>query len=419
VTAVAAEVRYWDRDSWAEFFRQEVLPLYESALTIARLWSELRKSTHDRLLSDVLREAPSLELAFAGGTSLPDRYEEDSLALAYKELLGASVNLREYYFLKQLGKEPKTPCRVEKTLPVSYADRIAVLLERALTRAGELGLIAQSELQSAGESSARAAKEVLERPELISERFAEFLNRALSLTVNHSGHMRFVWHMRKIPKKYIHELYPETKKPEVFRFLQQLLGMSEFVVPQVEDPEIADSYTIFSYDHAIRVTREEIDGMNIRPLIEPLLGSDYCTVTGRDLCDESYTCGVIHIYFQGGFEYGMRELPYEPYNTVGGCLCRVNELVWGLFDRCSRELKLIIGGEVPNPFKEWQQAVGRPKIRTKFRDCECVYKGFGEISNPPKSYEELSILDENVPAIIAGRAELVKARERLCLIERW
>jgi hypothetical protein len=27
VTAVAAEVRYWDRDSWAGFFRQEILPL--------------------------------------------------------------------------------------------------------------------------------------------------------------------------------------------------------------------------------------------------------------------------------------------------------------------------------------------------------------------------------------------------------
>jgi hypothetical protein len=419
VTAVAAEVRYWDRDSWAEFFRQEVLPLYESALTIARLWSELRERAHGRLLSDVLREAPSLELAFAGGTSPPDRYEEDSLALAYKELLGASVNLREYHFLKQLGKEPRTPCKVERTLPVGYADRISVLLERALTRAGELGLIAQSELQSARGSSARAAKEVLERPELISERFAEFLNRALSLTVNYSGHTKFVWHMRKISRDYMYELYPETKRPEVFRFLQQLLGMSEFVVPQIEDPEIANLYTIFSYDYAIRVTREEIDGMNIRPLIEPLLNSPACAVRGRDSCDETYTCTVIYYYFQGRFEYGMRELPYEPYNTAGGCLCRVNELVWGLFDRCSRELKLVIGNEVPSPFKEWQQAVGSPPIRTKFRSCECVYRGYGEISNPPKSYEELSILDENVPAIIVGRAELVKAREKLCLINRW
>jgi len=417
---VAVEVRYWDRDSWAEFFRQEVLPLYESALTIARLWSELRERAHGRFLSDVLRGAQSLELAFAGGTSPPNRYEEDSLALAYKELLGASVNLREYYFLKQLGKEPRMPCRVERTLPVGYADRISVLLERALTRAGELGLIAQSELQSARESSARAAREVLERPELISERFAEFLNRALSLAVNYSEYTRFIWHMRKISRECMHELYPETKKPEVFRFLQQLLGMSEFVVPQVENPEIANSYTIFSYDYAIRVTREEIDGMNIRPLIEPLLNSPACAVSGRVSCDESYTCSVIHLYFQGRFEYGMRELPYEPYNTAGGCLCRVNELVWGLFDGCSKELKLVTGGEVPNPFREWQQTVGSPHIRTKFRDCEeCVYKGLGEISNPPKSYEELSILDENVPAIIVGRAELVKAREKLCLIERW
>jgi hypothetical protein len=380
VTAVAAEVRYWDRDSWAEFFRHEVLPLYESALTIARLWSELRERAHGRLLSDVLREAPSLEMAFAGGTSPPDRYEEDSLALAYKELLGASVNLREYHFLKRLGKEPKTPCRVERTLLVNYVDHILVLLERALMRTGELGLIAQSGLQSARESSARTVKEVLERPELISERFAEFLNRALSLTVNYSEHMKFIWYMRKILKKYVHELYPETKKPEVFRFLQQLLGISEFTIPQVEAREIADLYTIFSYDYAITVSYnpEEVDGMKIHP----------------------------NYYFY------RQELPsvYEPYKTIGGCLCRINELIWGLFRNCENSLNLVVSGGLPNPFGEWQRVVGDPPI----------FVG-RKIADPPTSYEELSVLDDCVVAIITGKAELVKQKKLKVLnfVTRW
>jgi hypothetical protein len=109
------ELRYWDRDSWRSYLKNDVLPLYGSTLTILGLWRELRDRVHGKLLSEVIRGIPSLEQVFVGGTSPPEKYEEDSLALAYKELLGTSIKLREYYFLKQLGKEPKTPCTVEPT----------------------------------------------------------------------------------------------------------------------------------------------------------------------------------------------------------------------------------------------------------------------------------------------------------------
>ena len=379
---MAAEVRYWDKASWAEFFRQEVLPLYESALTIARLWSELRERAHGRLLSEIIREAPSLELAFAGGTSPPGRYEEDSLASAYKELLGASVNLREYYFLKRLGKEPRTLCAVEKTLPVSYAERVSVLLERALTHAGELGLITQSELQSARESSARAAKEVLERPELASEKFVDFLNNSLGLIVNYNDYVRFIWHLRKIPKKYMYELYPETKKPEVLSFLQQLLGIDIFTTPAVEDPEIAGLYTIFSYDYAVCIDQAGVDGVEFhyRP--------------------ECYFCSI----------HCPQRLPavYEGYKTIGGCLCRVNELVWGLFEHHGELLKRVTSGKAPRPLGEWRSMVGDPPVG-KGRVCR----------DPPGSYEELSVLDESIHAVLVGRAELLKERGYLLLTGRW
>ena len=420
---MSVDVRYWDKDSWKEFFREEVLPLYKSALTLVHLWNELRNRAHGRYLSEIIRDIPNLELALVGSTSPSGKFEENSLALAFKDLLGASVNLREYYFLRQIGKEPKTPIEVKRVLPIRYADRISILLDRTLTRASELGLVSQFELQNARESSVKSAKEVLERPILISEKFADFLNRATSLTVNYSDYVRFIWHLRKIPKRYLHQFYPETKKPEVFKFLQQLLGLSVFTTPRLDDSEIADLYTIFSYDYAIRVSHEEIDGMNISSIVEPLLHSPACEATRDwDLCKESYICSFITFYFQGRFEYGGNDLPYEPYITVGGALCRINELVWGLFNMCSRELNLAINGKVPNPFAEWQKTVGETKISMSlnFSDCgKCVYKGYGEISNPPKSYEELSILDENTPAILVGRAELVKTDGKLCLIKRW
>jgi len=137
-------ISYWDRESWTSYFKNDVLPLYSSAITITGLWQTLKEKPHGKFLSEVVKEIPSLEQAFVGGTSPPRKYEEDGLARIYKELLGARANLREYYFLKKLGKEPKIPCKVEPTGIVSYIERISVLLERVVTQARDFGLLSQS-----------------------------------------------------------------------------------------------------------------------------------------------------------------------------------------------------------------------------------------------------------------------------------
>jgi hypothetical protein len=66
-----------------------------------------------------------------------------------------------------------------------------------------------------------------------------------------------------------------------------VLGLREYIVPQVEDPEIIDMYTIFSFDYATRID-------------------------------------------EGFFGDDLLESTYE-YETIGGCMCRVNELIWALF----------------------------------------------------------------------------------------
>jgi hypothetical protein len=379
VNLLAVGIKYWDRGSWAGYLKNDVLPLHGSILAVLGLWRGLKEVAHGRLLSDVVKDAPSLECAFAGGTSPPDKYEEGGLALVYRSLLGASVKLREYYFLKSLGKEPKTTCTVERTTVVDYLDHMAVLLERALARACELGLVTQAELQGAQGDSKKAARELLAKPEDISERFAELLSRALNLTVAYNEHTRFIWHLRKIAKKYMKELYPELLKPEAFKLMQEL-GLREYIVPQVEDPEIVDLYTIFSFDHATRAAlyggRGMVDGMS-------------------DVLAEAYFCGVL-------------PPTYEPYETIGGCLCRVNELIWGMFRYYPTRdhLKLVVSGEVPNPLEEWKRAaVTGPLTRSAL--------GY------PDSYEDLSLLDEILPAVLVGRAELVRGDGELYVISRW
>jgi hypothetical protein len=393
VIPLAVSIRYWEKESWVNYFKNDVLPLYSSAITITSLWKELKEKVHGRLLSEVIKERSSLEQAFVGGTSPPDKYEENGLAWIYKKLLGASVNLRDYYFLKKLGKEPKTLCNVESTNVVNYVAHIAVLLERALTRVCDLDLLAKSSLQDALESSRKGVDEVLREPVRVSEKFVDFLNKALRVTVAYNEYTRFIWFLRKIAKKYIKEFYPELLKPEVFEFIKNLLGLREYIVPQVDDPEIVDLYTIFSFDYATKI--EGIGSTAPRNK----------WIDGMCVADLGYLDKCFEEYFRG-------RLPeeYEPYKTIGGCMCRVNELIWGLFYWCSNELKLIVSDELPDPFLEWRKIVGT----------------LGHFSFSPlpslKSYEALSRLDESLPGVLVGRFELVEGVERgreLHIITRW
>jgi len=378
---LSVRIKYWDRGSWADYMKTNVLQLYESTLTIHRLWWDLREIAHGKLLSDIIKDIPTLEYVFVGGTSPPDKYKEDSLALIYKRLLGTSVKLREYYFLKSHGKEPKTPCNVEVTEIMIYIDHVLELLKSVLTHARNLGLVEERDIQDAIKNSRDNAKKILTKPESIVEEFVKLLNRALNLTVNYNEYTRFTWYLRKIPKKYMKEYYPELLKPEVFKFIQEFLGLREYIVPRVDDPEIADLYTIYSFDYAVEADPTTIDGMYVgNP--ERYLTGDLPQVAPSNL----------------------------PYKTIGGCLCRVNELVWGLFRRSKSELKLIVKGDVPNPFEEWQQKVVRS---VEFR--------FYSSLKYPESYEDLSMLDEVLPAIFVGKAELITSKHgrELLVIWRW
>lgn len=387
---MAVEIKYWVREAWISYFNDDILPFYESILTVLNLWKELRETTHGKYLSDVIKSIPSIEFIFVGGTSPPENYEENSLAQIYCLLLGAWIKLREYYFLKSLKKEPKTPCIVDKTKVIDYIDHIFVLLERALTRAYELGLIKQADIQKIQENSKRKIQEILLKPESISEEFAVLLDRANRLTIVYNDYTRFIWFLRKIPKKYMAEYYPELLKTENFNFIKELLGLREYIVPKVEDSEIADIYTIFSFDYAVTITQQAILAPSGNVYYNKIVDKIY------DISAEGYLRG---------------DLPpiYEPYKTIGGCLCRINELIWGLFRYNKNYLKLIVD-EVPDPFTEWRKILeDKIPIRTGYSYLEHL-----------NNYENLSKLDEILPAVIIGKYELIKGDNGgIYVIDRW
>jgi hypothetical protein len=83
-----------------------------------------------------------------------------------------------------------------------------------------------------------------------------------------------------------------------------------------------------------------------------------------------------------------------------------------LFTECRSDLRLIISDPVPNPFEEWMKAVENiSKHLPEYKYKKLRY---------PKSYEDLSILDEWLPAIYIGKAELIMDKNRnLYLFDRW
>ena len=396
-------IRYWDRGAWANYVRKDILPLYKSSSTILNLWEILREVADGKLLSSIIKDRPTLEYIFVGGTSPPDKYEEDSLAKIYNSLLGTSISLREYYFLKAHGKEPKTLCTVSKTAIIEYIEHISVLLERVVNHVHDIGLISQIELQSVRENSKRISQEILNKPENLPEMFVEFLNNALKITVAYNPYTRFIWHLRKISRKYIKEFYPEMLKLEVFKFIQELLGLREYIIPQVEDPEIAELYTIYSFDHEIEYDYTHTE---YRVTIYETRTMRKSKIDGIE--QELTLASTREPYLTGGLPHTPANK--YPYTTMGGCLCRVNELIWGLFENydIAKSLKLIIRDEVPKPLSAWENMVKSEITRTS----ELPY---------PDSYEALSRLDEYLPAIFTGEAELIKMKgeKKLALLWRW
>jgi hypothetical protein len=184
VEFLAVGIRYWDKESWISYLKSSVLPLYESILAVLNLWGRLKEVAHGKLLPEIIKDMPSLELVFADTScrAFP----------VYRWLLGAYIGLRKYHFLKSLGKKPRITCRMQKTEVVKYLERISVLLERVLARACELRLVTQTELQSIQEVSKRVVQEILAKPESISERFTELLSKALKITVAYNKYTRFI-----------------------------------------------------------------------------------------------------------------------------------------------------------------------------------------------------------------------------------
>lgn len=371
--APQAQVRYWDREAWANYMANDVLPLYETGRTLSLLWDAIHDLTDGRLLSEALRVRSSLEYVFFGGLradaeSLP----ENSLARAYQDLFGTSADVGEYILLKRYGKELKIRCSVKETEFVRYAKHIAELLGRSLRAACGGGLIGCQLVDGAEARSRQRAEEVLSSPEMMPDAVVQFLNAALRFVIPYNPYTLTLRRLRKIPKKYMKLFFPELlSRPEALELFTKVMGLRVFAVPAVDDHELKDEYTIYSFDYAVSYdfVKDIIDGTKIGP--------------------------NLYGYFIGTVPEVM-----EPYNTIGGAIVRANELVWGLFSELQMSLPVVVSDGLPSPWARWLDLIVNEGCRGQ---CPSNRIDVGTLGN----YGDLKRIDDWALDIVEGTVELV------------
>ena len=332
-------------ENWTNFVSSKIGPVRDYAEVLLDFWNFL-KGLKGRYISDVLSEYPELEDVFLGGTN-KDGYTENSFAKVIKDVFGAYIDVKAYYSYIMQGLEPKVKVEVEQSGIMLTIQAIKEISDRVL------------ELSRIGYEKTISSHELINNPNRALEVFLEFLNRLLDICVGYSEYTTFCWNIRKITRKYLAQLYPDALRSENFEFLRDFLGLRELFIPNVDDENARDNYTILGFPDycSIYVIRGRNIGSARYPnhILEILtnnleLPKDsgyYGILSLPRLTDEIRTHSKDEIY--------LRSKTFSTEKTVGGSLLRLNELIWFIFTNYFSVLSQI-AQNVPNPKSEYLEA---------------------------------------------------------------
>ena len=343
-----------------------------------------------------LKEHPKLEPLFLGGTKPPGEYKENSLALAVRENLGASVSLDAYYTLVTQGFEAKTPIEVEKTVFILFVENIRNLTADIVRLAARKGPISGSGAEAA-EAEPQAGDHI--SPDEMMERLVGFLQLCADTTVGADPLVTFAWNVRKITRKYLNEAFPETRDEENMRLLREILGLEEIFTPEVEDESVRKNYTVYGYPDFLSWYES--------PAGAGHLELSRCLKQCRD-----------------------SSLSEATASTLGGYLLRLNAIIWGVFmdNTLSQILK-----NVPDLRREYLircknvlRGLERPLMeemeKVTWSWCACLGSHVlhcEELDISGASYEFrgqkrplLKLFDEIMPAVFLGLYEIVFSEDR-------
>ena len=402
----------FDVESWSALISEKIVPMRDKAAALLNFW-EFLKSLEGRYLSEVLKEHPKLEPLFLGGTKPPGEYKENSLALAVRENLGASVSLDAYYTLVTQGFEAKTPIEVEKTVFILFVENIRNLTADIVRLAARKGLISGSEAEAA-EAEPQAGDHI--SPDEMMERLVGFLQLCADTTVGADPLVTFAWNVRKITRKYLNEAFPETRDEENMRLLREILGLEEIFTPSVEGEQKID-YTVYGFeDYASTYQLSE----DRRSIYVDSLKFHY-----GDLRSDLEFCGKYGKY--GEFQERVSRMLATPQiSSIGGGLCLLNDYIQHMFAFVKKELGLVLK-HVPELKDEYIRSCEKQLERLPMLSVEETvldgrvtysrieeYEVEGHLMRTPRSETRpfFAFLDEIMPAVFLGLYEIVFSEDR-------
>jgi len=275
--------------------------------------------------------------------------EPRSLARMAEVFLGIGVkDPKDYFIYLKQNLPPAVRLKLEN-------GRLNRTVLGAIMRLSEISdltvkLSREKELKIKDVDATPTYEEVIIAPEKLIELINNFIGSLLEICVGVNKTMNIVYGLRRITRKYLKDLYPELFEEKTFKAISKLLGLKILFEPQIPDEEKRRDYTILGYpDYATDIIVDE-HGRDRRPQIHTLDIADpwLCATLDYPL-EEAPACGDIGIKSRlwpdiwcGASHITRNKLAclYSGDHTIGGLLCKVNNLAWTILEEVSKMVRV-------------------------------------------------------------------------------
>ncbi|RLI79957.1 hypothetical protein DRP04_08660 [Archaeoglobales archaeon] len=227
---------YTDENEWKNWIEEKFLPLHKQLSIILKLRENLENILRANLKEALTRQ--HIQEMLLGGVTEEGEYTSNSLAKLYKDILGISINPKEWIAYCRAGLDPAEngiECRFENTSFLTFISKMKELVEKALSRINV-------EPQDIGDEE---IEEVINSPEKIVEAIRKIYSLIVSISANHDYHMFFVLNTRCIPRFFIEKAYPKLK--EDLEKVVEILELEGKFVPNTNDEEVRRNYALIGH----------------------------------------------------------------------------------------------------------------------------------------------------------------------------
>jgi hypothetical protein len=237
-------IRYWEEECWKKYFVDSLGQLYKTSSTIIAVKEYLTENLR-RPLQEILAD-DSLFKILLGGLKEDGHLTENGLAVFYNRFFGTGINrFDEFIGRLKAGVSLQTASfnlsgSTEPTPFLNAVDRVI----------GSLKTISNL-IEGKGFLKLKIEETTINRiddPKGVCEKIRDFLQACLNISPNYNPQTFFINSLYRITRRYMKLVYPKLSSEETFSFVNELLGLSEIIVPEIPDENVRKEYTLWGFD---------------------------------------------------------------------------------------------------------------------------------------------------------------------------